>query len=205
MAILNNRDWEIARALNTRVLERTVYLALDLGQRANHSALIALERFETLPDYTDMLRGVGILRRYVVRQAERIALGTPYSQVVAHVKDLIQQLRAKNISCVLVVDESGVGVPVVEAMQDLNMGCQIMPIAITSGQHSTARSVPRVELITKMQLMAQRGELEIARGCMHGEELKNELVHLQLSGVGAREQDDLALALALACWKAKIR
>ena len=89
------------------------------------------------------------------------------------------------------------------------MGCRILPFVITSGQQATARSVPRTELVTKMQVMAQRGELEIAVGCRHGEELERELVHLQLSGGasrdGARESDDLALALALACWKAKVR
>jgi hypothetical protein len=204
-----NNDLSMLRALNTAVLDRTVFLGLDLGKRESHTAIVALERFETMPDYTDILRGIGPRTRYVVRQAERIDLGTSYSEVVKYVKQMVSKLLSRNVTCILIVDESGVGVPVVEMMREVSMGCRIIPYVITSGQHSSSSSVPRAELITKMQLMAERGELEIASGCKNGAELKYELVHLQLAGGGTRtgssEHDDLALALALACWKAKVR
>jgi len=192
-------------------VERTVFVGVDLGQRGSHTAIVVLERFEVAPDYTDALRGVGMKWRYVVRAAERVKLGTPYSEVVKRVKRIVEQMALKG-RCVLVVDGTGVGVPVVELMREVGMGCLIQAIVITSGQNATSGSVPRAELVTKMQLMAQRGELEIAGGCGYLEELKRELVHLQLAGGGssssrdgARENDDLALALALACWRAKVR
>ena len=193
----------VLRSLNVVRLDRTVFIGVDLGQRASHSAIVVLERFEVMPDYTDLLRGKGKSKRYVVRQAERVGLGTPYPDVVQRVKRMVSAL---NGDCVLVVDESGVGVAVVEMMREVGMGCPLLPYVITSGQAVTARSVPRTELVTKLQMMAQRGELEIAWGCRHREELERELMHLQLAGGGASgESDDLALALALACWKAKIR
>jgi hypothetical protein len=202
MLLSFNADME--RALNVRVLDRAVFIGDDLGQRQNPSAIVILERFETAPDFTGMLRNEGNRRRLVVREAERIALGTPYAAVIDHVKEIVRRLLSKNVTCVLVVDESGVGVPIVEAMRAASMGCRIEGISITSGQRSTEASVPRVELVTKMQLMAQRGEVEIARGCRHGPELKRELVHLELTGKGGGgELDDLAMAMALACWKAK--
>jgi len=95
-------------------------------------------------------------------------------------------------------------VPVVESMRK-EVRCVIQPIMITTGQHATASSVPRAELVTRLQMMIQAGELEIAWGCRHGEELQRELVHLQLSGKDREEPDDLAIALALACWKARAR
>jgi len=81
----------------------------------------------------------------------------------------------------------------------------IQPIGITTGQHATASSVPRTKLVTRLQVMIQAGELELVHGYRHGEELERELVHLQLQGKDGEESDDLAMALALACWKARVR
>lgn len=96
-------------------------------------------------------------------------------------------------------------------MKAQGIGCRILPVTITSGNTATPQSVPRETLITKMQLMVEAGELEIASGCRHGEALRDELTHLSLDRAGGRGQllegghDDLALALCLACWRAKIR
>ena len=204
-------DCELS-SMNAAIRNRRVYVGLDLGQRMTPSAIVILERLEVMPDYTDMLRGVGPRMKYVVRQVERVRLGTPYPEVVKRVKELVGLIVARRGSCVLVVDSSGVGVPVVEMMQAAGMGCWLAPVAITSGEKATETSVPRVQLVTRMQLMAQTGELEIAAGCRHGAALAWELVHLQAErrasrrpGAGSGESDDLALALALACWKAKVR
>ena len=166
---------------------------------------MVVERFEEVPNFTDVLRGAGFRRRYAVRQVERVALGTPYTEVVARAKRVVEQVTALKASCVLVVDESGPGVPVVEMMRELGMGCTLYPYTITSGQVASGNSVPQAELVTKLQLMLERGDLEIAVGCRHGEELARELVHLQLSGKAAGENDDLVMALALACWRARVR
>ena len=193
------------RQLNTTRPDSTVFIGMDLGKRENHSAIVVVERFEEVPNFTDVLRGAGFRRRYVVRQVERVMLGTPYTEVVARAKRVVEQVTALKASCVLVVDESGPGVPVVEMMREVGMGCALYPYTITSGQSATRSSVPRAELVTKLQLMLERGELEIAAGCRHAEELARELVHLQLSGKAAGENDDLVMALALACWRARVR
>jgi len=64
------------RALNVGAPNRDIFVGVDLGQRENPSAIVAVERFDVMPCYTDMLRGKGSYARYVVRQAERIWLGT---------------------------------------------------------------------------------------------------------------------------------
>ena len=190
------------REMNVTRLNRQIFLGIDLGQREYHSAFVVLERFEVMPSYTDVLRGKDIYCRYVVRQAERVGLGTPYAEVVGRVKRIVDALGD---GCIVVVDETGVGVPVVESMRRVVRGCAILPITITTGARSTGSSVPRAELVTRLQMMVQAGELEIAHGCRHGEELQRELVHLQLQGKHGEEPDDLAMALALACWKAWVR
>ena len=58
-------------------------------------------------------------------------------------------------------------------------------------------------LLTRMQLMAQYGELEIAEGCLYGEQLQRELIYLRSEKTG--ESDDLAMALGSARWKARVR
>ena len=93
----------------------------------------------------------------------------------------------------------------VEMMREIRMGCSLLPYTITTGAKASGTCVPRVELVTKLQLMLERGELEIAPGCRNGEELMRELAHLQLSGKASGEFDDLAMALALACWRARVR
>ena len=145
-------------------------------------------------------------RRYIVRQAERVALGTPYPEVVGRVKSIVAQMSVLG-QCVVVLDGTGVGVAVLDLMREIGVGCRVLPVVITSGQASSSTHVPRVELVTKMQVMAQRGELEIAAGCGYLDQLKRELVHLRLEGrrSGGGEHDDMALALALACWRAKVR
>jgi hypothetical protein len=200
---------ELLRGLRMPVApDRMVFIGVDLGQRGSYTAFVVLERFEEWPsNHTDVLRGEGAKKRYVVRHAERVKLGTPYTEVVMKVKRLAEHLMATHGPCTIVVDESGVGVPVVDMMREVGMGCRIVPLVITSGQAATSTSVPRAELVTKMQLMAERGELVIAEECMHVEALHRELVHLQLGSAasGSGDSDDLALALALACWRARIR
>jgi hypothetical protein len=184
---------------------RIFFLGVDLGQRRNNTAIVVLERLDEAPQLVAVLRGEGFSRRYIVRQAERVPLGTPYQIMVRRLKRMVERLGPLGV-CVLVVDGTGIGVPVVELMRDESVGCRIIPIVITAGSAApTQTSVPRPALLTKMQVMAQKGELEIAAGCKDAEALHRELAHLTLDGAPGSEADDLAFALALACWRAKIR
>jgi hypothetical protein len=183
--------------------DRTYFIGVDLGQRASHTAIVLLERYDERQDLQQVLQAQPYQRHYVVRQADRIPLGTPYQDVVARLKAMVTRLNPFGL-CVLVVDGTGIGIPIIDLMRTESIGCRILPIVITSGQAATESSVPRPALLTKMQVMAQRGELKVAAGCRDGEALHRELAHLTLDrGIG--EHDDLAVALALACWRAKIR
>ena len=182
-------------------IDPTFFLGVDLGQRTSHSAFIVLERFDEKPEFADMLRGAGLKTRYIVRQAERVPLGMPYHEVVRKLKGMVTRIKERGI-CIVVVDESGAGIPIVEMMRK-ELGCNVVGITITSGKHATPGNVPRSSLITKMQVMAERGELEIAASCRDIEALQQELASLTLTK--SAQTDDLALALCLACWRAKPR
>ena len=198
---LNDAD---LKNMSRRRTDATVFMGVDLGKLRSHSAFVLLERFAEWPDLTDTLRGKGPQTRFVVRQAERFELGTEYRLVILRLQQVVSSVLGRGRSCVMVVDEGGPGVPVVERMREMGMGCSVLAYKITPGEAATGTTVPRASLLTKMQLMLQHGELEIAEGCRHGEDLVKELVglHLTKSSSGS---DDLALALALACWKARVR
>ena len=201
-------DTDLRRRMNaTTRMNSTVFVGVDLGKRENPSAIVVLERFEVMPEYTDVLRGAGLSRRYVVRQAERLALGTPYTEVVKRVKQVVTAVMARmpSSSCNLVVDESGPGVPVVEMMRAAGMGCAICGYTITNGAAATGSSVPRAEIVTRVQLMLEQEELEIAEGCRDAAAIEREMTYLQLSGKASGENDDIAMGLALVCWKARVR
>ncbi len=89
------------------------YLGIDLGKTRDHTALAIVERNDSRTAYTG-----SILNGLKLRYAERVPLGTAYTQVAEHIvvekiKGMVwhQNLRGQ---CVVVVDTTGVGAPVVD-------------------------------------------------------------------------------------------
>ena len=189
---------------NITPINPVYFIGVDLGQRGSHTAFIILERFDEQPNFTDLLRGAPLRTRYLVRQAIRVPLGTPYSEVSTRLKSIVQKLTPRGTT-VVVIDETGAGIPIVEMLKKdfAGTGARLVPLTITSGQTASTTSVPRAALVTKLQVMAEREELEIVQDCRDIDVLKTELANLSLQKTG--DSDDLALALCLACWRAKIR
>ena len=179
------------------------YVGVDLGQRQDHTAIAVVERTEFL----------------LVRHVERVALGTPYPLVVAHLREMVnrQELRRQ---CALVVDGTGLGGPVVDMLRGAGLGCEITAVTITGGEHERSGggqsvSVPKRDLIAGVQVALDKGDLRIARRLRELGPLVRELVDVRMSSGpmgrvrigadGCGEHDDLVIALALACWRAKRR
>jgi hypothetical protein len=176
------------------------YVGLDLGQRHDPSAIAVVEKTSTMR----------------VRHLERMALGTPYPRVVERVREITRH-RALAGNCALAVDGTGVGAPVVDMLRAARLGCEIAAVTITGGerQYKTgpAWSVPKRDLMAAVQVLLEREELKIAQGLRELGPLMRELTDVRsTSGSGGRlrlgadgfgEHDDLAIALALACWRAQ--
>ena len=109
----------------------------------------------------------------------------------------------------VVVDGTGVGPPVVDMLRRAGMTCSVIPILITGGAKPSTglaggyESVPRSVLLTALQVLVQQGRLRVAPGCREAQTLRRELLGLKLVGPGSEEHDDLAIAVALAIWKAR--
>lgn len=214
-------------------------LGVDLGQAQNFTALCVLERSEvnTGRTATRVERGssfynaatgerVGGDRRvtlavtenhYAARYLERLPTGTPYPAQVARVAELHDRLKQDTGTApLLVVDQTGVGRPVVDMLR----AADLSPVAVTiTGGDSVSQDgkeyrVPKRDLVSAVQVLLQSERLKIASSLKEAHTLTSELlafkVSISLKGhdsygndVGPwRENphDDMVLAVALACW-----
>ncbi len=188
-----------------------VYIGLDLGRRRDPTAVVVLERLTVKTGEFDAVNWRSKWKvEFVLRHAERLALGTPYLGVVERVTRLARDYQAPGVGeplRTIVVDASGVGAPVVELLKREPCGARIVPITITaSGQaHSDTISggylVPRRDLITALRLLVESGKLRLAGSMHERENLTKELVAMR-DRSGAR-RDDLAVAMGLAAWWAR--
>ena len=151
-----------------------------------------------------------------VRHLERLTLKTSYPKVVEHIVKTMQQLSAYRVA--LVVDATGVGMPVVEMLAQA--GLNPVAITITGGSSISVEwgdwnvrriNVPKRDLIGAAQVLLQNGRLRLAEGIPEMPTFRREMlayrVKISLRGHDSygndwREapHDDLVLAVALPCW-----
>ncbi len=195
------------------------FVGLDLGQSQDHSALAVVERADLVLDEFDHATYARLMqRRYRVRFLERVALGTPYPNVVERVREVV---RAKPLvgRCTLMVDATGVGAPVVDLLQRAQLGCGIEPVILTGGERESHAEgvwcVPKQDLVAGLRLMLENRELGLPLRYAPSRLLVKEMAQMETwmgvrGGVtfGARREgahDDLVMASALACWRARRR
>jgi len=189
------------------------YCGLDLGQAQDYTAIC-------------IARDTHVAETLHIVHLERFPLGTIYPDIVRRVKSLLQTPRLKG-KATLIVDYTGCGRPVVDMIRDQGLQCKA--ISITSGnkvnQETDAKgrlidnwTVPKVDLVSCLQVLMQNKRLEIASGLKDGpilaQELKSFKAKISTSGHTSFESsgdwresdhDDLVLAAALACWYATKR
>ena len=120
----------------------------------------------------------------------------------------------------MVADATGVGGPVIDMLRGAELGCELMAVTITGGERASRASrsdggwkVPKRDLVVGLEVMLETGSLRIAAGLREGETFIKELTGMRVKvSAGRREQfgawregthDDLVLAAALACWRAR--
>jgi len=179
-----------------------LHVGLDLGQQQDHTALAVVESQQG-----SKLR--------LARRLVRMPLETPYPMVVERVREMVQHVEMWG-RCTLTVDATGVGAPVVDMLRTAQLGCEMWPVSITSGEqarHTNRKwNVPKQDLLGGLQLLLERGELRIAKQLPEAGSLLRELRDMRMEtrasgkakmgAEGAGEHDDLVIALALGCWRA---
>lgn len=174
-------------------------VGLDLGQAQDYTALSILER---LP---------GKEYAYHVRHLERCR-GRSYPDIVDKVFTMMHS-PALDGNAVLVVDQTGVGAPVVDMFGKVGL----KPIGIfihggdkTSNEGSTWR-VPKRSLVGVLQVLLQTDRLKVASRLPLGPVLSQEMLnfkckidpvtaHDSYSAWREQDHDDLVLSVAMAAW-----
>jgi hypothetical protein len=159
------------------------FVGVDLGQSQDFTAIAALERAELTGEYDPAMcawrREVALRLRYL----ERVPLGTPYPDIVKRVK---RTTRAPELDgrCHVAVDATGVGRPVVDLLRRAGLGATILPAIFTGGAAESLNKgyygVPKRDLVTGLQVLLQRGALQIAAGLKHAAELVEELAGMRV-------------------------
>ncbi len=156
---------------------------LDLGQVADYSALIIVER------YAVVVADVGkILGRFA--KDARLRFNLDATGVGVAILDLFKLARSKGELC-----------------------CSPRAITITSGAEPSkdGSTVPKVDLVARVETLLEADRLAVAPGVKLAPEIRRELAgfkaktsstghHAFEAGGGAH--DDLVLALAIALWGA---
>jgi hypothetical protein len=203
---------------------RTFLTGLDLGQARDYSALAIIERIVS-EDGEDPAMGCVTTvrpfanpkaqkteRRYAVRHLERFELGTSYLAICTRVVELFAEPPVKNGT--LIVDQTGVGRPVVDMLRRARPKATIRPITITSGKavvpDEAGYHVPKKDLVGAMQVVFQSRRIQVARSLPNAGVLVKELESFRakitismnetFEAWRERDHDDLVLAVAMAVW-----
>jgi hypothetical protein len=192
----------------TNAQKPTYFAGLDLGQSADYSAFIILERRGFSPQ-TYM---------FDCRYLHRWQLKTPYPKIVS---DSVRWMGSESLNkgahsqTTLAVDKTGVGAPIVDLFKREKMRARLVPILITGGD-SVSRDgdtvrVPKRNLVSSVSVALQTGKLKFSEELPLTETLKNELKNFRAKisdsghdsyGAGSEwrvgNNDDLVLSLAMA-------
>ena len=211
--------WEIAESGSHYFV-----VGLDLGKSQDFTALAVNQVFHAERRRWQRTRfepTAGVVSTCDVMSSRFVALhryplGTPYPDVYRSVASVLHQLPARERPPELVVDKTGVGAPVVDAMRE--MGLKPVAVAITAGRvqnmvHDHDYTVPKALLASHLDIALQEERLKLTNGSPYSEALRTELrgFHAKIKANGNvsleawREgvHDDLVLAVALAVWRAE--
>jgi hypothetical protein len=183
---------------------------VDFGQRRNYSAMVVLEQRWQMATPDEFMRSAGRAYHgewvYTVVKAERVELGTPYTEVAEWIRDEVAKFDER-LKRTVVLDGTGVGTAVKDYLRMRGVRANLINAVITGGDRPGYRSdahatfVSKTELLSRLAVALENGEFTVAPYCGEQEQLAAELMGLRRVGKPAGGgQDDLAFALALAVW-----
>lgn len=176
------------------------YIGLDLGQVNDYTAISILE----------VLSG----RSYAVRRLERTR-GETYPNIAQKVEALMGSPALKN-NASLIVDQTGVGAPVVDLLK--KSGLSPIAVSIHGGDKASHEGndwrVPKRDLVGVLQVLLQTERLKVASQLKLGPILQQEMLNFKVkidpvtahdsySAWRESDHDDLVLSVALAAWYAE--
>jgi len=199
----------------------TTYIGLDLGQLQDFTAR-AVVRVDDSPPPPAALRSAAAVEQSAPPQLRcvglhRWPLKTKYASIVADMGPFLAGLP-EGERWHLVIDGTGVGVAVLEQFDAADIPYEA--VSIHGGQATTRADklwrVPKQSLVAAVQIPMQDRRLTVEPPTMpYAHELRAELGNFRHTITAAAhdayaawreaDHDDLVLALAIACWRARRR
>jgi hypothetical protein len=200
------------------------FVGLDLGQRADYTALAVVQ---SVKERNDKGNFEAVLH---LRHLERYPLRTSYTTIADGVVSVMRsealssdeydpaRHRLAKPKVELLVDKTGVGRGVTDILKE--RGLKFTGIVIHGGEstHNTdgAYHVPKKDLVAALEVPFDTGRLKIAEGLALWPVLREELQnfrrkqnpktsHVSFEHWRDSEHDDLVLAVAMASWGASAR
>jgi hypothetical protein len=178
-------------------------LSLDLGQQNDYSVLAI----------TNIIRSGSSNITYEIPYIKKYLIRSSYVFIVKDVAEILKDKRLKH--CDLIIDYTGVGHPVA----DLFVSNGISPICanITSGLRVSWPSprtvnVPKVNLVSALQVVFQNMALKISSGIKIIDDVEKEFIsfrakmsksgHSKFEAHGGTH-DDIVMSIALGIWYGK--
>lgn len=204
-------DGSTLRRVHLRRLRRYA-VGVDVGQAHDPTAIAVVSRVTT-EVVNESARHLNPQPKptYEVQHLERLPLGKPYPQQVDYVAGLLVRDPLVRLRPTIAVDYTGVGRPVLDMFKERAALRMAQGVVITGGRDVTPTdagwSVPKGELVSKLQALLHAGLLKVPRALADAAVLVRELQDFRVSFTdagnavfNAREDahDDLVLALALA-------
>lgn len=190
----------------------------DLGKMGDYSAYVLTESRTLVRSRTEQVREFGdepesdvIYPEIIVRWVERKQI--PYDMVIDDAHTRLSDLRLVD-NCTHLIDITGVGQAVWDMM--VRQGLNPVGISITSGMNTTAApygyTVPKVELVSCLQLALRNGHLKFAYGLDKAivDQIRHEFStfvqkpresrSVSYEAWREKDHDDIILALAMNVW-----
>lgn len=217
-SLFTEPQFQPAGPVVANILAREYFIGVDLGQRRDRTAIAIIERAAIASIQRNPITYAPEQRtRQAVRHLERLPLDTPYTAIAERIARIADQLAA-TASCSVIVDATGVGLPVVDALRAPAARWRLLPVTIGHADRDTYVDgfwrVGKRDLVARLQIAFDFDELGIARDLSESETLVEELTamraairssgHTRYESPG-ESHDDLAVALALAWWAADLR
>lgn len=151
------------------------------------------------------------VQRFDLVHLQRLPLGMNYVSQAQAIGEIMQREPLKSAGAKLVVDQSGVGVGVVDLME--TNGLRPIRLQITAGAEETQEGgvhrVAKTILISRLEAAMHAKELHVAAALSEAEALREELKefqrHVTASGANtwsarAGKHDDIVLAVSYGIW-----
>lgn len=191
--------------------EPDTIIGVDFGKRRDYTAIAILEHSIWVTDVRDPVSYEWRKKTFVVvRDTFRLPLGTPYPDIVEALKRIARSFEQRHR---LVVDATGLGIPVTDQLKRAALCCPVEPISITTGDRVSSDghggfNVPKQHLVAALEDAIHRGRLEISKHAREAEALIQELQSFQARTTSSGREtysgephDDLVMATALANWR----